>query len=183
MIRIPLPDLLPTGLAVQDAQGIEVCDLWLKIMVANQGDAPAINVEVHFLLDNVFSDRIIIPYLEQSETKLILAMLNGVTDGTHIVTIVMDPYNAIIESREKNNERDWTINVWAHSEEELERCIDDCWGKCHWEYVICLEDCEEYPPGYEYDQCVAKCEEEYEICKDECEWGCKEALDCQARVR
>ena len=188
------PDLIPTELRVREATGIEFCDITLEATVKNQGDAPAGSFIVDLYLDGRKIHSSTVESLAEGTTKKIFAWVTRVEGGEYVVRVDVDPEDTVPECNEENNRRDWRIEVWAHTEEELERCIEDCWERCYEEHWGCVAECEEEydrcieagtPEEIcekELDECVAVCDWRLKRCKGFCEIGCESAFICTVEV-
>jgi hypothetical protein len=107
-------DLAPTSLSLSPTKVKGGDSVTFQAEVANLGGTPAANVAVRFLLDGA-----------QLGTERTIASLAGGAsvavsseawtakheDGSHRVTVLVDPANAVAESNEANNTRDATFLV------------------------------------------------------------------------
>jgi PKD repeat protein len=106
------PDLTPTRIELSDWTLVINQLVAITATVTNLGGVEANNVLVRFYDNDTFIGKhVISSILGKGNSKTALISHTFTTAGFHVIKVVVDPENSIIEAREDNNERYCTIYV------------------------------------------------------------------------
>jgi hypothetical protein len=107
----PLPDLTVTSVEATSAKATKSATVTATVGNIGVGGAPA--ATVRFLVDGTSIGEQVLGEIaaDGTATASLAWSLKGVTNGTHTITAVVDPANAIAEADESNNQGTRTVDV------------------------------------------------------------------------
>jgi len=109
----PLPDLAVSKIYTQPTTLTPNTTVTILVDINNQGSAAATNVPVQVFIDNQPFANKIVSLQPGGATEISLAW--NALAGSHILKVIIDPYNSLNELSRANNVATYTLNVGAES--------------------------------------------------------------------